>query len=439
MKSPTLNSRDLLLLIDCARNAEMCRDLDLLRELLSQVWKDDEIDPNYSTFSEEIQAGLLRLSGVYVSERGRSRGWIDQQIRAKNILTQAIDIFASLGNREKSAEASISLAACYWYSGEVEEYNAILRTLETEFEANQCVYLQIQLNRIAYLDWQGDYDHALAIIDSLGECVETCPDQKLQAQFHNQAGITCQLVGENDKSVEQLLKASDVSRSLKNDIFLGLNLNCLAMTCRQASDFAAAHIYATEAISVFGSVGDTGWIPNVLDTRALIYLDEGRHDEALDTIDKAVSLFSGSEDYSGRVEAMFTKCRCLLRLHRGAEAFTLFSELGHLASVRIGETALHKYAKLLTEEVRYVTGKTLRERTDFLKKDLIREALHTSGGNIGDAAKALGETHQALRLCSRANIRISTMNSASSESPEKHSHQLRSPTRRSSMFSCPRA
>jgi hypothetical protein len=51
---------------------------------------------------------------------------------------------------------------------------------------------------------------------------------------------------------------------------------------------------------------------------------------------------------------------------------------------------------MLAKEVRYITGQTLRAKTDYLKKDLIREALQASGTNIGDAAKALGESHQAL-------------------------------------------
>ena len=396
MKSPTLKSHDALLLIADARDAEMCRDLDLLGGLLLQVWEDFDLDPDYSALNEEVEAELLRLSGVYVSEKGRSRGSIDQQIRAKNILTQAVEKFASVGNREKSAEAKIALAVCYWYSGEVEECNAILHTIETEFDKGQSIYLQIQVNRIGCLNWQGKHDQALRIIGSLDVYSESCADKRLKAQFYNHAGITCHFIKENEKAINYLLKAVRTSTLIKNDRFLGLNLNCLAVIYREVQDFESAHLYATEAISVFGSIGDTGWIPHVLDSRALIFLDEERPEEALDTIDKAISLFSESEDYSGLTEAMFTKCRCLLRLRRGPEAFALFAELGHIASVRIGETALHKYAKLLTEEVRYVTGKTLRERTDFLKKDLIREALHASGGNIGDAAKALGETHQAL-------------------------------------------
>lgn len=396
MKSPTLKSHDVVLLIDNAREAEMCRDLDLLSGLLSKVWENSDLDPDYSYFAPEINAELLRLSGICISQRGRSRGLVDQQVRAKDILTRAADIFANIGDREKTAEANIALAVCYWFSGEVEECNVVLSSLETEFNQNQGIYLKIQLNRIGCLSWQRNYEQAITIINLINDCVEDFPDQKLQAQFYNNAGLTYHYVGENEKAINYGLKAVDISRLIESDRFLGLNLNCLALFCREINDFTSAHLYAEEAISVFESIGDAGWVPHVLDTRALIFLDEGRFDEALETINKAVALFSESEDYSGLTEAMFTKCRCLLRLRREAEAFALFSELGHIASVRIGETALRKYSAQLAEEVRFIDGKTFRERTDFLKENLIREALRASGGNIGEAAQALGESHQAL-------------------------------------------
>lgn len=396
MKSPTINSHNALLLIARARDAEMYRDLDLLGDLLSEVWEDFDLDPDYSGFGGETGAEFLRLSGIYLSESGRSKGLIDQQIRAKNILTRAVEIFTSIGNREQAANASIGLASCFWFAGEVEECNVILSTLEVEFDQNQGVYLKVQFNRIGCLNWQGKYIQALSIIESLNVRIPECPDLKLQVQFHNHAGIIYRKVHSFEKSVYHLHQAIEISKIIESYRFQGLSMNCLAMTYREIGDYTSAHKYTEEAISVFESIGDTGWVPHILDTRALIFLDEGRFDEALETIDKAISLFSESEDYSGLTEAMFTKCRCLLRLRREAEAFTLFAELGHIASVRIGETALRKYSAQLAEEVRFIDGKTFRERTDFLKESLIREALRASGGNIGEAAQTLGESHQAL-------------------------------------------
>lgn len=394
--SPIKSSEDALQLIDRARDAEMCRDLDSLTGLLSQVWEDIDHAPDYSRFGAEINAELLRLSGAYLSQYGKSKGLVDQQRRAKEMLARSIRIFELIGNREKVAEAEIARAACYWYSGEVEKCESILSSLERGFKRNQPTYLQIQINRIGCLNWQGNHVKALIIVDSIHTYALSCPVQKLQVQFHNQAGITYQLANENKKAIDHLLKAIHLSRLSNNTRILGLNLNCLSMTLRRAGDFASAHEYIKEALTVLESVGDKGWIPNVLDSQALIFLDEGRIDDALETIKKAISLFSESEDYSSLTDAMFTKCRCLLRLGRRQEAFALFSDLGHLARARTGEIALRKYSAQLADEVRYIAGKTLRERTGSLEKDLIRDALRDASGKIGEAAKTLCVSQQAL-------------------------------------------
>jgi tetratricopeptide (TPR) repeat protein len=398
MKSTIVNSHDALLLIHNAREAEMCRDLDVLKNILSVVWEDIEGSPDYSRFAAPIRAELLRSSGILLSHYGKSRGLTAYQLRAKDLLTSAVELFQAEGDRSKAAEANIALAVAYWFAGEVVECNTILSSIEEEFaeDRDYSILLSVKLNRIGCLNWLGEFDKAIEIIESIHSWVELCPDLKLLAQFHNQAGIIFRKVHLYERSIRHLHRAIEISRTFKNYRFQGLSMNCLAMTYREIGDYASAHIYVKEAILVFESVGDKGWIPHVLDSRALILLDEERVDEALETIDRAISLFSGGEDYSGLTEAMFTKCRCLLRLRREPEAYALFAELGHLASVRIGETALRKYSRLLAGEARVVGGKTLRERTDFLRKDLIREALHSTGGNIVEAADALGESHQAL-------------------------------------------
>lgn len=398
MKSPTLKSHDVLLLIDDAREAEMCRDIDRLRSIVSPVWENIEETPDYSTFSAPIRGELLRLSGVLLSHYGKSKRLTEYQSRAKDLLTCAVELFVKEDDRIKIAETSIGLAVAYWFAGEVNECDTILSSLEQDFakDDNYSILLSIKINRIGCLNWHGDLIGAREVIESIQPWVAVCPDLKLLAQFYNQAGIIYRRLNLYSQSIVHLQRGIEICTTSRNHRIRGLSLNCLALTYREAGNHSSAHKSAEEAIAVFESIGDTGWIPHVLDTRALIFLDQGHIEEALETINTAIASFSEGEDYSGLTEAMFTKCRCLLRLKRVPDAFAVFSELGHLASVRIGEAALRKYCTMLAEEVRYIEGKTYRERTDSLKKQLIREALRASGGNIGRAADSLGESHQNL-------------------------------------------
>jgi hypothetical protein len=51
------------------------------------------------------------------------------------------------------------LALCYWYSGEIEESEAILRTVEQTFEGNELhpVFLQIKVNKLMIMFWKGQF------------------------------------------------------------------------------------------------------------------------------------------------------------------------------------------------------------------------------------------------------------------------------------------
>ena len=138
-------------------------------------------------------------------------------------------------------------------------------------------------------------------------------------------------------------------------------------------------------------------LPHVLDTKALIYIEENKYPEALKTIEEALTYFYQGEDYNGLTDALWTKIRCLLRLKRTEDAFLLFAELEKIASEHIGEIAVKKFAKKLTDEIYILRHLPLADEVAAFKKMKIGAALIEANGVIGKAAKILQlKTHQAL-------------------------------------------
>ena len=64
--TPKLNTPEILQLIQEARNAELCRDVDSLREVLQTVWNVEET-PNFDNYDAPIKGEFLRLCGVFLS------------------------------------------------------------------------------------------------------------------------------------------------------------------------------------------------------------------------------------------------------------------------------------------------------------------------------------------------------------------------------------
>ena len=388
----------LAILLEEAKNAELCRDLEESQRIFSSFWQDIEIDPDVSEFEAIEQAELLRLCGFFLSWLGRSQSKANYQLRGKNLLTRAIEIFEELKHLDKTTEAGVMLALCYWHEGEIEECESILQFSEEQFKENQLhpVYLQIRVNRLMTLHWKKDFQKAVEIIEELKIPMELCQDYRLTTMYHNQAGIVYCLLGKYDKAAFNQREAIRFARRIKSSRFVATTLNNLAFLHMQMSDFKSAHTYVEEALSIFGNLKDTGWISHTLDTKALILNKENKCEEALATIEDAISYFVKGDDFSGLVEAFWTKIQILLRLDRKSEALILFSELSSLASQRIGEFAVKKYADLLADLLHAGKNLPLTEEVKNYKKQMVRQSLRRNNACITDTASELGISHQSL-------------------------------------------
>jgi tetratricopeptide (TPR) repeat protein len=392
IRSSTLTSADVLRLIEEAREAELCRNLEIFRDILSTVWKDIECDPNLETFEIPIRPELLRLCGVFLSHFGRSRGLPDYQIRAKNILTRAADLFEIAKYTDKAAETKVALANCYWFSGEVSEYDDLMKSVEANFcaEPFHPVSIQIQLNRLLIANWKQDLKEAESFIYEISKVISREHDFRLRTQFHNLAGITFLFSGLLDLSASHFHEAINIARKANYQMFVAFNLNNLAMTYRANGDLERARRTIDEAISMLEIRQATGWIPHALDTKALIYLDQGEHNKALKVIDQSIEIFSGGEDYTGFTDAMWTKCLCLLRLDRFTDALQIFIDLREIAARQIGQVAVDKFEKLLAEEVYVLKRFPLTDELAVLKRSLVVQAMRETGGHVSKAARKLG-------------------------------------------------
>ncbi len=390
---------DALQLIEEARNAELCRDTESLQKILQIIWNVEEA-PDFDHYDEVIKAELLRIAGVFLSIYGKySRNGKNFQPKAKDLLTNATELFEANNLFDKAAEAKINLAFCYWNLGEVNECQAILDVVESEFSKNSLhpIYLQIRINRLLIYFFNQDIKPALKIIEEIDVSMRFCTDVRLQAMFHNQAGIFYRADKQYEKAVFHLNEAIRFAKKVNNKLFVAINLNNLAYLYKEIVDFQKAFDCISESISEVSKIKHQGFLAHALDTKALIYLDWNKTERALETINQSIEYFNRGEDFRGLTDALWTKIRCLFRLGCAEEGFNVFAELGHIAQERIGEVAVQKFAKKLTEEVYVLRHLPLAEESAEFRKSRVAKALVEANGTIGVAAKILGlNSHQAL-------------------------------------------
>lgn len=337
-----------------AREAEFCNDLRSLRESLYFAWPDTDLDP------EIEDAEVYRLSAYWLSQHGRDQKLPDCQRRAMDYFAKSALLFEIDGDDESAAYARVGEANCYLYLGAVEEYEIILRSIAAEFPQNHSVNIKIKAHHIQSFNRQRKYREAFDVMNGVWKSVDDCPNLKIKAQFHNAAGITWHGLGETEKSFIHFNAALELAHQIGNAQYVGMNLNQLAMAYLQEDDFEAAHLHIADSLSIVS----TGWVPHGYDTQALIYLAENKIPEALASIDKAIKLFTGTDDYSGLADALFTKCRCELRISE-VDAKRTLDELCEVASVYTGE--VKRYLDLFEEE-----KAVLQKEDDVIARRIVR-------------------------------------------------------------------
>lgn len=396
--TPKSSIADIKQLIGDAKNAELCRDINNLRIILQTVWDDYDNLPTFDEFQPMVRAELLRLCGFFITFYGRSLNKREYQSKAKDLLINSIEIFDTENSQIGAAESRISLAFCYWNSGEVSEAISIIETVEAEFEnTNHPVYFQSQINRLLFFAWDSRLDDARKLLEKINVAAQLCDDLRLKAMFHSESAIIYRRLREFDLAERNFGEAIRLSGKTKNTRFVALNLNNFAMFHRDRKNYNLAHLYSNKALKIYTDLGDEGWIPHVLDTVALIFLDERKYDEALKNIESAIEYFYKGEDTTGLLDALWTKARCFLSLGELEEALTVFGELQFVARSRIGDVAAKKYSKFLAKELYILKNIYLPDEVSIFKKTLVSAALVEANGEIGKAAKILKlKKHQQL-------------------------------------------
>jgi tetratricopeptide (TPR) repeat protein len=398
IKSTRISTSEAIKLIEDARNAELCRDIATYRKVLNPVWENLEDEPALDGLNILLQAEIFRCCGFFLSYYGKSRNLKDYQERGKNFLTKAINLFDAENLPDKSAEAKVILALCYWYEGAIAENELILSEIEAEYADNHLhpVYLQVCVNRLMSHYWKDEFPQALKMIEEISISIELCKDIRLKTLFHTQAGITYRRVEQYEKAIYHTSEAIKQARQNGNVRYATSCLNNLGNVYKDIGKFAEAHQCVDQAYKTYVELEEFGYAANVLDTKAQIYFAENKLASALTKINEALTILRRGEDFACLIETLFTKCRILLKLDKVGESVALLAELVETAKMRIGEFAAKKYADEFAKLIYPLNNASYQNEVKAFKISLLRKHLTDADGQVTKAAETLGISHQNL-------------------------------------------
>jgi DNA-binding response OmpR family regulator len=421
------------------------------REALGELWRGVGERPDVRKLPPAAAAEVLLQCGTLTGLLGHARNISGAQEKAQDLLTEAVRKFQSQGRYEKASEAQCELGACYWRLGAYGEARLMMsEALKPLTDADVELKAKILIRRTLVEFSENKYYEALNILKGAEPVFESAGDA-LKGRWHGQKGVVLHKLALTegradfaDRAIIEYTAAIYHYEQAGHERYCARNLNNLAMLLYEIGRYAETHENLDRAQKIFERHKDAGNLAQVNETRARVFIAEGRYKEADSILPGVIQAFEKGGDYAlladalrlrgvvkarlGAHESSINFLRRAMRVaqdsgalsNAGLAALTLIEEHGR---ERLSETELFdiysRADELLkdtqdAEEVarlracarimgQRLIGARLSDK-GFMLPDVvlayeakfIREALEAEQGSVVRAAKRLGVKHQSL-------------------------------------------
>ena len=382
------------------------------REVLSGLWPRIDKRPRVKGLEPLIAAEVLLRAGVLTGWIGSSEQIADAQEKAKDLISESLNIFEARKYKKKIAEAQIELALCYLRGGEYDNASDILQlalaqlTIDCELKAKAILRSGIVKRHASPLS------EALAFLTSNEPLFQKINNQTLKGCYHQTLGDVlkdlCELErpGEYlDRAFVEYAAASYHLEQAEHRRYLANVENNLGFLYLKINYCREAHEHLNRARRIFTALKDQIALAQLDETRARVFLQEKRNAEAEKAARSSVRALENSDRPSLLAEALKRHGIALARLgsHDAAlaafkRAIGLCQELGCLNHAADAALTLFQELEeqLAIKGAITTSGRPLDEEVFLLEHELIKHALEVAQGRITFAARALGMSYQRL-------------------------------------------
>jgi tetratricopeptide (TPR) repeat protein len=430
---------------------------DAAQEMMHPLWKRIGERPNTTGLEPLVVAEVLFCVGLLTGWIGSRNEIKEAEGWAKDLLTESIRLYESVGDLRKVAEVRTELAVCYWRTGELDEARIMLNDALQRLPAigNSRAYALVCLSVV---EWSASrHDESLNILTENAPLFQRVTNQTLKGHYHNQLAIVLRnLAPERNKTayfrraIKEYEAADHEFKGARNLVLRAHVKNNLGFLLFKLSRFREAGEYLDQARRLTVIVRDKVRTAQIDETRAQVFLAQRRYAEA----EVAARSAAGSFEKAGRqcflAEALTTHGIALARLgkserarfafqkaievaHRsgalnvaGLAALSLIEEIDHLPTEilsaayeqasewlkdcqsqkilrRLKAARKKVVSELRSERKTEVSAEVLYNKTCHLPKEvlkfeheLIRTTLAKVDGSITHAARLLGVSYQRL-------------------------------------------
>jgi CheY-like chemotaxis protein len=305
-----------------AKQLEKAGEYESAREALNEFWPTPTGSPRLDGLDEVTAATVLLRVGALSGWLGSADHAEASQEAAKNLITQSLGIFESLGISTLVAEARSDLALCYWREGAFDEARDTLVAVIDEVRGSDNQLLAKALLRQAIVEkTAGRYVAAFEIYGEAASIIEQEEDHAPRGELHNGLGTLLNCLGHAqgredyiDRSLIEFAAASFHFEQAGHTRYHASVENNLGFLYFTLGKFAEAHKHLDRARSLFLQIDDNVHLAQVNDTRARTFIAEGQLRDAERLARSAVQTLEKGDEQALLAEALTTHGVVLARM-----------------------------------------------------------------------------------------------------------------------------
>ncbi len=348
-----------------AKELEESGDYEGARSAMGELWQRVGERPRLDGLDDVTRADVLLRVGVLTGWIGSTKQLENAQEEAKNLITESIRLFESLGLMEKVDEAQTDLATCYWRQGALDEARDILRGVLNRLTDSSGDVKLVAIIRSTIVERSAKrYHDALRIHTSYAPLFDERVSHLLRARFHNSFAITLDILGTSekredyiDRALLQYTAASHHFEQAGHRVYCACVENNLAMLYLAIGRLGEAHEHLDRAQKMLADLKDSVHLAQVNETRAKVLLAEGRNTEAEKVVAAAVRTLEKGDEQSLLAEALTTQGIALARASRHVRARATLQRAAVIAEQAGDRAAAGRAALTIIEELsEHATG-----------------------------------------------------------------------------------
>jgi DNA-binding NtrC family response regulator len=354
-----------------AKELEEAGNYEAARNALGKLWQRIGERPKLEGLNRRTTAEVLLRAGSLTGWIGSSQQIEGAQEIAKNLISECMTIFESLGEAEKTAEAETDLAYCYWREGGFDEARDMLRDVLARLTKTEGEVKAVALLRSAIVELSANRNNdALRLLANAAPLIEASSNHALKGKYYGNLGIILMELSEGeqredyqDRALVEYAAASFHYEQAGHTRYRARNENNLGFLYFKVARFNEAHEHLDRARRLFISLKENGSVAQVDDTRARTLLAQGRNTEAERIARSAVRTLEKGDGRFVLAEALATHGTALARLghyEQGRATLQRAVEVAHQAGSlnRAGQAALTMIEelgeRLTLEEMQYI-------------------------------------------------------------------------------------